>query len=73
MKEALEFLAPRTMEAGNMRRKQNDRVCPLLIPQWFEVEELPTIGAVRILDIGEENFYFLVCRTGRLGYAKYHG
>ena len=29
-------------------------------PIWFEIEDLPLIGAIRITDIGSENMYFTV-------------
>lgn len=29
-------------------------------PIWFEIEDLPLIGCIRITEIGSENFYLIV-------------
>lgn len=29
-------------------------------PIWFEIEDLPSIGCIRITEIGSENFYLTV-------------
>jgi hypothetical protein len=40
-------------------------------PTQYDVEDLPGLGALHFYEVGGENHYFTIVKTGKRGFVKF--